>query len=145
MRGSDTRARVCARVRHAYRSGMNLARASLLGGAVLGACAVALGAFGAHALRASLDAGALATWHTAVEYQFWHALALLATGMLAQRSDGGAVRVAAIAFAGGSAVFCATLYALALGAPRWLGAITPLGGAAFIVGWLALAVHARRA
>ena len=124
---------------------MNLARPSLTAGAVLGAAAVALGAFGAHALRASLDAAALATWHTAVEYQFWHALALLATGLFAQRGDGRALRVAVTAFSIGCLLFCASLYALALGAPRWIGAITPLGGVAFIVGWLALAVHARRA
>lgn len=123
---------------------MNLARTSLTAGAAFGTGAVVLGAFGAHALRTSLDAAALATWHTAVEYQFWHALALLATGLLAQRGGARALRFAAIAFIAGSIVFCATLYALALGAPRWLGAITPLGGAAFIAGWIALVVHARR-
>lgn len=124
---------------------MSLARASSTAGAVLGAGAVVLGAFGAHALRASLDADALAIWRTAVDYQFWHALALLATGLFAQRSGSAALRVAAAAFVVGSLVFCATLYALALGAPRWIGAITPLGGAAFIAGWIALALHARRA
>jgi uncharacterized membrane protein YgdD (TMEM256/DUF423 family) len=121
-----------------------LARLSTGAGAIAGAVAVALGAFGAHALRGVLDAAALATWHTAVEYQSWHALALLACGMFARDHEARSLRVAATAFAFGIMVFCPSLYALALGAPRWLGAITPLGGVAFIVGWLALAVHARR-
>jgi uncharacterized membrane protein YgdD (TMEM256/DUF423 family) len=127
---------------------MNLARISLTTGAILGAVAVALGAFGAHALRTVLAPAAIATWHTAVEYQFWHALALLATGALARHRDHRDHRplhVAALAFAAGIVLFCASLYALALGAPRWIGAITPLGGIALIVGWLALAEHARRA
>jgi len=113
--------------------------------ALFGAAAVLLGAFGAHALRDTLDERALAIWHTAVEYQFWHALALLATGALARHREDRPLRLAAFAFAAGIAVFCTSLYALALGAPRWIGAITPLGGIAFIAGWLALAVHARRA
>lgn len=123
---------------------MNPARSALLAGAVLGAGAVALGAFGAHALRASLDAAALSTWRTAVDYQFWHALALLCTGLLAQRRSSGPLQVATVAFVAGCLVFCASLYALALGGPRWIGAITPVGGVAFIAGWVALALHARR-
>ncbi|HEU4665102.1 MAG TPA: DUF423 domain-containing protein [Dokdonella sp.] len=122
-----------------------LARQTTGAGAIAGAVAVALGAFGAHALRGVLDASALATWHTAVEYQFWHALALVACGALARHRETRAVRIAACAFVVGIVLFCASLYALALGAPRWLGAITPLGGVAFIAGWIALAVHARRA
>jgi uncharacterized membrane protein YgdD (TMEM256/DUF423 family) len=121
------------------------ARTSISAGAIAGAAAVALGAFGAHALRGLFDAAALTTWHTAVDYQLGHAFALIVTGLLAQRRDGRAVRVAACAFAIGIVLFCVSLYALALGAPRWIGAITPLGGVAFIVGWLALAVHAQRA
>jgi len=112
--------------------------------ALAGATAVALGAFGAHALRGILDERALATWHTAVEYQFWHALALLATGLLARSRASRALGFAASAFAIGVVLFCGSLYALALGAPRIIGAITPLGGVAFIVGWLALAWHAWR-
>jgi uncharacterized membrane protein YgdD (TMEM256/DUF423 family) len=123
---------------------INLARNSLGAGAFAGAVAVMLGAFGAHALRTVLDAGAIATWHTAVEYQFWHALALLAVGVIAQRRHDRALHLAAYAFAIGIVLFCASLYALALGAPRWIGAITPLGGGAFVVGWIALALHARK-
>ena len=121
---------------------MRLSRGSLLAGALFGAFAVALGAFGAHALRGVLDERALGIWHTAVDYQFWHALALLGVGVLARSRADTMLRWAAIAFVIGVLAFCGSLYALALGAPRPVGAITPLGGAAFIIGWLALAVHA---
>jgi uncharacterized membrane protein YgdD (TMEM256/DUF423 family) len=100
-----------------------------------GASAVLLGAFGAHALRDVLDTRDSELWHTAVSYHFWHALALAFTAVVTQ---GRARRVATAAFSLGIVVFCGSLYALALGAPRWVGAITPLGGVAFIVGWLAL-------
>jgi uncharacterized membrane protein YgdD (TMEM256/DUF423 family) len=112
--------------------------------ALAGGAAVLLGAFGSHALRDSLDEHALATWHTAVDYQFWHALALLGVGLLARERVTTGLRVAAIAFLVGVVLFCGSLYLLALGAPRGIGAITPLGGLAFIVGWLALAMHAYR-
>lgn len=102
-----------------------------------GASAVALGAFGAHGLRGVLDARGTELWHTAVNYHFWHALALA----LAVATVGGrARRVAIVAYAVGIVIFCGSLYALALGAPRWFGAITPLGGVAFIVGWMALGI-----
>jgi uncharacterized membrane protein YgdD (TMEM256/DUF423 family) len=114
----------------------------LLAAALAGATAVATGAFGAHALRDVLDEHALAIWRTAVDYQFWHALALLAVGVLAQLRVTTTLRVATFAFVIGIALFCGSLYALALGAPHWTGAITPLGGVAFIAGWLALALHA---
>jgi uncharacterized membrane protein YgdD (TMEM256/DUF423 family) len=102
-----------------------------------GASAVLLGAFGAHALRDALDARSSELWHTAVSYHFWHALALtLAVAVVRGRARA----VAVIAFALGIVIFCGSLYALALGAPRWFGAITPLGGLAFIVGWIALGI-----
>jgi uncharacterized membrane protein YgdD (TMEM256/DUF423 family) len=101
-----------------------------------GALAVVLGAFGAHALRDTLDAAALQTWHTAVEYQFWHTLALLAAAL----SPPSRWRTAcAVGFTLGIVAFCGSLYPLALGAPRVLGTITPLGGACFIAGWIGLA------
>ncbi|MEI7036322.1 DUF423 domain-containing protein [Fulvimonas yonginensis] len=100
-----------------------------------GASAVLLGAFGAHALRDVLDPAAAGLWHTASQYHFWHALALVAT-CLAPPSR--ARRTAQWAFAAGIVLFSGSLYALALGAPRWCGAITPLGGLAFIVGWVVL-------
>jgi len=123
---------------------MTSARFPLLAGAAAGAIAVVLGAFGAHALRGVLDERALATWHTAVEYQFWHALALLAVGVLARARPTRAATVAAIAFVAGIVLFCGSLYILALGSPRIVGAITPFGGVAFIAGWIALAAHAAR-
>jgi uncharacterized membrane protein YgdD (TMEM256/DUF423 family) len=123
---------------------MNTSRFSLTAASLLGALAVVLGAFGAHALRGVLDAQSLATWHTAVDYQFWHALALLAVGLLARTHANTALRIAAIAFVAGSVLFCASLYALALGSPHWVGAITPFGGVLLIVGWVAMGVHATR-
>lgn len=112
--------------------------------AIAGASAVALGAFGAHALRDALDERALANWRTAVDYQSWHALALLACALLARERSPSMLRVAAIAFALGIVLFSGSLYALALGAPRALGAVTPFGGVAFITGWLALGMHGWR-
>lgn len=100
-----------------------------------GASAVLLGAFGAHALRDVLDARSTGLWHTAVNYHVWHALALAVVVGLGR---GRSARVASIAFVAGMVLFSGSLYALALGAPRWCGVITPLGGVAFVVGWLAL-------
>jgi uncharacterized membrane protein YgdD (TMEM256/DUF423 family) len=109
-------------------------RAGLLLGAA-GASAVLLGAFGAHALRGVLSAQSSELWHTAVNYHVWHALAL----MLAVALGGGrSARVATGAFALGIVLFSGSLYALALGAPHWVGIITPFGGLAFITGWIAL-------
>lgn len=107
--------------------------------AAIGAAAVAFGAFGAHALRGSLDAASLQVWHTAVDYQFWHALALLAVAGFAPAQGARWWRASGIAFVAGVALFCGSLYALALGAPHWLGALTPLGGLCLISGWLLLA------
>ena len=123
---------------------MTFARSILLAAALTGAVAVVLGAFGAHALRNSLDERALATWHTAVDYQFWHALALLATSLWMRAASSRALRVASLAFCAGIVLFCGSLYLLALGAPRGFGAVTPFGGVALIAGWLALAWHAWR-
>lgn len=119
-------------------------RPILVTAALLGALAVVLGAFGAHALRDALDEKSLAIWQTAVDYQFRHVLALLAAGLLARAQANRAIAIAAIAFVAGIVLFSGSLYALALGAPRFVGAITPLGGAAFIAGWLALAWSALR-
>ncbi len=103
-----------------------------------------LGAFGAHALGGLLDAHALGVWHTAVEYQFWHALALLGVAVMMRSAAGVAVRIAGFAWALGIVLFCGSLYLLALGAPRAVGFVTPLGGLAFMVGWIALGVAAWR-
>ncbi len=111
----------------------------LLLAGVLGAAGVALGAFGAHGLRQTLGE-ALATWQTAVLYHLLHVLAILAVGVLLRvLGDAGTLRAAGWLFALGILLFSGSLYALALGGPRWLGPVTPLGGVAFIAGWLLLA------
>lgn len=106
-----------------------------------GASAVVLGAFGAHALRGVLDVRGSELWHTAVSYHFWHALALTLAALIARSR---ARRVAMTSFVAGIVIFCGSLYALALGAPRWFGAITPMGGVAFIVGWIAMGIALTR-
>jgi uncharacterized membrane protein YgdD (TMEM256/DUF423 family) len=112
----------------------------LVAGALLAAAAVMLGAFGAHALRASLDEQALGWWQTAVQYQMWHALALVALAALPLQRPG----VPALLLGLGAAIFAATLYLMALTGLRWLGAVTPVGGAMMIAGWLLLAWRAAR-
>ena len=107
-----------------------------------GATAVVFGAFGAHALRGVLDERGLDLWRTAVNYHFWHALALALIAFTA--SPGRPRRIALPAFAIGIVLFSGSLYALALGAPRLIGLITPLGGVAFIVGWIALGFALRQ-
>ena len=108
-------------------------------GAVSALLAVALGAFGAHGLRARLSPDMLTVFEVGVRYHMYHALALLAVGWAAGRWPGGAVHAAGWLFIAGTVVFSGSLYLLALTGQRWLGAITPLGGAAFIAGWAALA------
>jgi uncharacterized membrane protein YgdD (TMEM256/DUF423 family) len=113
-------------------------------GSILGALAVALGAFAAHGLRATLSAADLATFETGVRYHMYHALALLAAGWAVERWGGGPAVVAGWAFVVGIALFSGSLYMLVLTGPRWLGAITPIGGVAFLVGWTLLAWSALR-
>jgi uncharacterized membrane protein YgdD (TMEM256/DUF423 family) len=104
---------------------------------LLAAAAVGLGAFGAHGLKARLSADMLAVWNTAVQYHAWHALGLLAVSL---SPETGWTRAAAWLLAAGIVLFSGSLYALALGAPKTLGMITPFGGAAFIAGWVAFAI-----
>lgn len=102
--------------------------------------AVALGAFGAHALRSTLDRHGLADgWKTAVLYHLVHAVALLALGLA-----GTSNRAVAPLFVGGIVLFSGSLYAMALTNVRWLGAITPLGGLCFLAGWLCLVISPGR-
>ncbi len=101
--------------------------------------AVALGAFGAHALKTRLDAGLLATFEVGVRYQMAHALALLAVAWACTRWPGGAVNASGWLFVAGTVLFSGSLYVLALTGVRWLGAITPLGGVAWLVAWACLA------
>ena len=110
--------------------------------ALLGALGVAAGAFGAHGLRGSVDAKQLEWWQTAARYQQIHAVALLVVAW-APGPWSRARAFSALGFCVGALVFSGTLYAMALGGPRILGAVTPLGGLALILAWSALIFHAR--
>lgn len=107
--------------------------------------AVALGAFGAHALKARLPADLLAVFETGVRYQLTHALALLAVAWACTRWPGTAVNASGWLFVAGTVIFSGSLYALALTGVRWLGAVTPIGGVAWLAAWLCLAWAARKA
>jgi len=110
--------------------------------AALGLSGVALGAFGAHGLRARLAAEGLATWQTAVHYHLLHAAAVLALALFGA-ATGRAVAWPAGLMAAGVLLFSGSLYALALGGPRWLGPVTPIGGLCFLAGWAALLLLVR--
>ena len=120
-------------------------RSLFLAGCVFAFTAVAGGAFGAHALSARLPADRLATFEIAMRYQMYHALGLIALSWAASRWPGGVLHAAGWLFMGGIVVFSGTLIGIALGGPRWLGAITPLGGLGFLSGWLLAAWAVARA
>jgi len=108
--------------------------------ALSGMIAVALGAFGAHALKGRLDAYALGVFETAVQYHFIHTLALLSVGLLAMSQPPTLLlRSSGLLFLLGLLLFSGSLYVLSLSGIKWLGAITPLGGLALIGGWGCLA------
>lgn len=107
----------------------------LLAGALFALLAVIFGAFGAHALEKMLPELMLQRYHTGVEYQFYHAFALLITGLLAQHSAQRTLKIAGIAFVLGIALFSGSLYLYAFTGIKAFGMITPLGGLAFIIGW----------
>ena len=113
-------------------------------GAISAGLAVAAGAFAAHALRARLDPALLAVFETGARYQMYHALALLAAAAAWPRWSGPWLRAAGWLFVAGTVLFCGSLYALALTGVRGLGALTPLGGLAFLAGWACFAVGAWR-
>lgn len=114
-------------------------------GALSAFLGVAAGAFGAHGLRSRLDAEMLAVFEVGVRYQMYHALALLMTAWAASRWPGVATHAAGFLFIAGTVIFSGSLYLLSLSGLKWLGAITPLGGAAFLAGWLCLAWAALKA
>ncbi|MCG6965937.1 MAG: DUF423 domain-containing protein [Chromatiaceae bacterium] len=123
---------------------MNPLRHFISIGAICGLLAVAFGAFGAHALKDLLSTGLLEAFQTGVAYQTTHALALLVVGLLGRGRISRALSLAGWAFAIGILLFSGSLYLLALTDIRWLGAVTPFGGTAFLLGWGALAWHAQR-
>ena len=121
-----------------------MARRFLLTAAVSALFAVAAGAFGAHWLKERRGADLLAAFETGARYHMYHALALGLVAWTAERRPGRAALWAGWLFVGGTLLFSGSLYLLALTGQRWLGAVTPLGGVAFLGGWLALACAAGR-
>jgi len=118
-------------------------RAWLVLGALLAALSVAMGAFGAHGLKEQLAAANRTdTFETAARYHMYHAIAVVLVGLLAAGGSNRAFDIAGWCFLAGILIFSGLCYALALGGPKYLGAIVPIGGVAFIAGWIALAVGA---
>ncbi|HWM66765.1 MAG: hypothetical protein QOI59_1296 [Gammaproteobacteria bacterium] len=115
------------------------ARKTLAVAGALIALATALGAFGAHALKAHLSSDKLLVYETAVRYHFIHALGLLAIGVLLRSVDGELLRWSATLVLVGIVLFSGSLYLLTFGAPRFVGIITPIGGLALIAGWILFA------
>ncbi|HEX5829866.1 MAG TPA: DUF423 domain-containing protein [Gemmatimonadaceae bacterium] len=120
-------------------------RTFLFLGSLLAGLGVGAGAFGAHALRARLSPADLAIFETGVRYQMYHALALLAVAWVAARSPSALGAWAGWSFVAGTLIFSGSLYLLVLSGQRWLGAVTPIGGVAFLAGWGCLALLALRA
>ncbi|MBP1930233.1 DUF423 domain-containing protein [Ammoniphilus resinae] len=117
----------------------------LILGSINGFLAVGLGAFGAHGLKGKLPADLLEVYQTGVQYHMYHAIALVFTALLADRfSSSSLVHTSGWAFLIGIILFSGSLYALSLSGIRVLGAITPIGGVAFLVGWILLAVAAMK-
>jgi uncharacterized membrane protein YgdD (TMEM256/DUF423 family) len=117
---------------------------TLTAGAVLAGIAVVLGAFGAHALEDRLADDKLEIWETGARYHMYHALAILAVGLLRRRSSANELKVSATLFGIGIAVFSGSLYFLALSDLGLFGLLAPIGGAAFLAGWIAFAIGAWR-
>jgi uncharacterized membrane protein YgdD (TMEM256/DUF423 family) len=110
--------------------------------AFMGVCA---GAFGAHALEGRLDAGMLSVFETGVRYQLYHAFGLIVAAWAHGRWPSNLVKSGGWMFAAGTLLFSGSLYLLTAGGAAWLGAVTPVGGLAFLAGWLCLAVAAWKA
>lgn len=113
-------------------------------GALAAGVAISLGAFGAHALKQTLNEQQLQWYQTAFEYQMIHSLALVALGLFASRINNFAIQISGWSFCLGIILFSGSLYLMALGQPRNLAILTPFGGLSFIVGWVLLAVSAFR-
>ena len=119
-------------------------RIFLMIGAGSGALGVAAGAFGAHALRDKLEPRMLDVFETGARYQMYHALALLAVGLMANRWPSSLITSAGWLMVAGTLFFSGSLYGMAFTGVRALGAITPIGGVCFIAGWVCVAVAASR-
>lgn len=115
----------------------------LLSGSILSALGVAIGAFGAHGLKALLEQNQrLETFETGVKYQMYHAIALLLIGVIKLIKPETSFNLVGVLFLAGIFIFSGSLYVLSIANIRWLGAITPIGGVCFIAGWVLLAVKA---
>ena len=114
----------------------------LVTGSISAALCIVLGAFAAHGLKQQLSAESLSAFQTGVQYQFYHSLGLILVGivMLQLQMTTGLVKYAGLVMLAGIVLFSGSLYLLSVGAPRWLGPVTPIGGFAFIVAWLLLAI-----
>jgi uncharacterized membrane protein YgdD (TMEM256/DUF423 family) len=114
----------------------------LISGVIAAGMAVALGAFGAHGLKKTVDAATIETFKTGVQYQFYHALALIITGLFAEKFSAKEIRRAGQSFLGGIILFSGSLYGITAfktlqsETPKWVGLVTPLGGILFIAGWI---------
>ncbi len=119
-----------------------MTRIFLFVAAILGGISVAAGAFGAHALKEKLSEQAISIFETAARYQMYHALALLLVALLLSRAETAqsTLTAAGISFIAGVVIFSGSLYSLSFTGIKWLGAITPLGGVGFLVGWGCLAI-----
>jgi uncharacterized membrane protein YgdD (TMEM256/DUF423 family) len=119
------------------------ARRCILAGALLMFVSVILGAFGAHALQKMLTLGQLSSYQTGVLYQQLHSMALILVGIVALVTPASRwLPRAAVLLGVGILCFSGSIYAMAFGAPRWLGMVAPMGGISFMLAWLALALHA---
>jgi uncharacterized membrane protein YgdD (TMEM256/DUF423 family) len=119
----------------------NFSRMTYILGSLSAGLGVALGAFGAHGLKNSISSEMLVTFETGVRYQMYHSLALLATAWASttfSQTNIVGFRIAAWSFSAGILLFCGSLYLLSIAGAHWLGAVTPLGGVAFLIGWTAL-------
>ncbi len=123
-----------------------VARLFIVLGSINAALAVIFGAFGAHALKARISSEMLNVYHTGAQYHFYHALGMLLVGVLATQLQNQAVlRLSGFLMLAGIVLFSGSLYLLAITRVTWLGAVTPLGGVAFIAAWIVLALAAFRA
>jgi uncharacterized membrane protein YgdD (TMEM256/DUF423 family) len=113
-------------------------------GALVCAVSILAGAFGAHGLRGRLDANALALWETSARYLMYAGLGIIAVALASRPTGGRVFTLAAGALVSGALIFCGTVAVLALGGPRWLGAITPIGGLLMIVAFVLLAIAVLR-
>ncbi len=117
-----------------------MSKLMIAAGAASAFVSVAAGAFGAHALKARLEPDLLAVFETGARYQMYHALALVLIGLVGLQVRSGLLTASGYAMIAGTVLFSGSLYVLALSGVRWLGAITPLGGLAFLAGWTLLLV-----